>query len=168
MGDDKEWFCNKVEELQRSLYLLSYSILRNNEDACDAVQEAIWRAYENLDTLRDQAKLKPWLLKILSNVSLGMLRSRRGELSLDEFPDEPVSDASVDINTRMSLWDAVEKLDPAYREVVVLYYYEQFSVKEISRIMDIRPDTVKKRLSRSREKLKNLLDNSRDKETGNI
>ncbi len=168
MDNEKEWFCNKVEELQRSLYLLSYSILHNNEDACDAVQEAIWRAYENLDTLRDQDKLKPWLLKILSNVSLGMLRSRRGEISLDELPDNPASDATADINTRMTLWDAVQKLDPAYREVVILYYYEQFSVKEMSRIMDIRPDTVKKRLSRSREKLKSLLDNSKNKEVGKI
>ena len=158
MRDDKEWFSENVLECQESLYILAYSILRGEEDAKDAVQEAIWRAYENLDSLREQSKFRPWIMKILSNTAYSMLRQRRQTFNIDEQEDIPAPENGADVNTRISLWEAVEKLEMPYRQVVVLYYYERFSVKEISGMLDSRPDTIRKRLSRAREMLRCLID----------
>ena len=157
MADERQWFSDSIVSCQDGLYLLALGILRNEEDAKDAVQEAVWRAYENLESLKNWDKFKPWIMKILTNVSYSMLRRRREQVSIDEELEIVSPEESVDANTRLTLWDAVQQLDLPYRDTVVLYYYEGLSVVEIGRVMEIRTETVKKRLSRAREKLRYLL-----------
>ena len=164
MQDEKAWFCHNIHTYQRSMYTLAYSILQNNEDAKDAVQDCIWKAYDHLDTLKNKAKFKPWVMKILANTAYDIYRRRRDMLCLNDQWDIPSPNESVDINTKLSLWDAVQSLRMPYREVVVLFYYEDFSIKEISKMMDSAPNAVKQQLSRARRQLKAKLGGQLDKE----
>ena len=65
----REWFCEMVERNKLGLFRLAKSILRNDEDAGDAVAEAVCSAYANLASLRDSDKFKPWIMRILANES---------------------------------------------------------------------------------------------------
>ena len=154
MIDTKSWFCDNIKRLESGMYRLSYSILRNEADVQDAVQETICRAYKELENLKDKSKFKPWIYRILRNVSFQVLNCKKYYSDIEE---ESIQANKIDIETDLTIWDAVQKLDNPYRTVITLFYYEDLSIKEISKITDSKVDAVKKQLSRGREKIKEII-----------
>lgn len=146
----KEGFTNGVLDAKQTLYRVSMSMLRNEKDCEDAVQEAIFTAYSKLSTLKEDKYFTTWLVRILINVCNKQLKQRRREEPLTYVP-ENISDNTAE-NTEIRL--AVENLPEKIRQVIVLYYIEQFSVKEIKAILKIPEGTVKSRLSKGRQLLK--------------
>ncbi len=131
-------------------------MLKNPQDAEDALQDTILVAYEKLDTLRDPERFKPWIMKILSNTSNEMLRKRKNTLPMEDLA-EHLPFEEKDLCSCISLLDAVKSLDEDYHSVVVLFYYEDMCIKDISTITGLSQGTVKTRLSRARQQLKILL-----------
>lgn len=152
--NQKEWFCNNIKKLENGMYRLSYSILKNDADAQDAVQEAIYKSYKNLENLKDKRKFKPWIYKIVTNTSFEILKNTQNYLDIEE---ENIQSENVDIETNITLWNAVQNLKQPYRTVITLFYYEDMSIKEISKITGNNADAVKKQLSRGREKIKEVI-----------
>ena len=116
---DRERFVAQVTELQETLYRTARSILRNEQDAQDAVQEAVTQAFARLHTLRDPAKFKPWLLRILVNTCYDACRRRRSTVYL-EAVEETLAAPQSDCEERMSLWSAVMRLPEEQKAVVTL------------------------------------------------
>ena len=147
-------FCANVEQHKLNLFRFAKSILRNNEDAMDAVSEAILNAYIHLDTLRSQDKFKPWIMRILANEAYKICATRKRVVYIEEISDLTTSDS---IDDTLVLWSAVDALSDDLRATVVLFYYDGFSVKEISKIIGVSQGAVKTRLSRARNKLQLIL-----------
>ena len=154
MIDKKKWFCDNIKDLENGMYRLSYSILRNETDAQDAVQEAIYRSYKNLEFLKDKRKFKSWIYKIITNTSFEMLKNKKDYLDIEQ---ENVQEDKIDIDTNLTLWNAVQGLVQPYRTTITLFYYEDMSIKEISKITGTKIDAIKKQLSRGREKIKEVM-----------
>ena len=154
---DRERFVAQVTELQETLYRTARSILRNEQDAQDAVQEAVTQAFARLHTLRDPAKFKPWLLRILVNTCYGACRRRRSTVYL-EAVEETLAAPQSDCEERMSLWSAVMRLPEEQKAVVTLFYYEDLPLRAISEVLGVTQGTVKTRLSRARGRLRQMLD----------
>ena len=150
----KNWFCDNIKNLENGMYRLSYSILKNEEDAQDAVQEAIYRSYKNLEFLKDKRKFKSWIYKIITNTSFEMLKNKKDYLDIEQ---ENVQEDKIDIDTNLTLWNAVQGLEQPYRTTITLFYYEDMSIKEISKITGTKIDAIKKQLSRGREKIKEVM-----------
>ena len=125
--NQKEWFCNNIKKLENGMYRLSYSILKNDADAQDAVQEAIYKSYKNLENLKDKRKFKPWIYKIVTNTSFEILKNTQNYLDIEE---ENIQSENVDIETNITLWNAVQNLKQPYRTVITLFYYEDMSIKK--------------------------------------
>lgn len=151
--DQKEWFCKNIKDLENGMYRLSYSILKNEADAEDAVQEAIYKSYKNLESLTDKRKFKPWIYKIVTNTSLEILKNNKNYVDIEEN----IEADKEDIDSNLTLWNAVQKLNQPYRTTITLFYYEDMSIKEISKITGTNVDAVKKQLSRGREKIKEVI-----------
>ena len=151
----KNWFCDNIKNLENGMYRLSYSILKNEEDAKDAVQEAIYNAYKNLETLKDKRKFKSWIYKIVTNTSFEILRNKKNYIDIEQ---ENIAAEKIDIDTNLTLWKAVQGLEQPYRTTITLFYYEDMSIKEISEITGSKVDAVKKQLSRGRDKIKEVID----------
>ena len=151
--DQKEWFCKNIKDLENGMYRLSYSILKNEADAEDAVQEAIYKSYKNLEHLTDKRKFKPWIYKIVTNTSLEILKNNKNYVDIEES----IEADKEDIDSNLTLWNAVQKLNQPYRTTITLFYYEDMSIKEISKITGTNVDAVKKQLSRGREKIKEVI-----------
>ncbi|MBQ8057421.1 MAG: sigma-70 family RNA polymerase sigma factor [Ruminococcus sp.] len=124
--------------------------LNNNSDADDCFQNTFLRLYKKSPDFKTQEHLKAWLIRVAINECNRFIRKNRSFLSLDKvnnavsyFPQEKCD---------MS-W-ALLKLDSKYRDVIYLYYCEDYKVKEIAEILGKSPNTVKTLLSRGREKLK--------------
>ena len=151
----KNWFCDNIKNLENGMYRLSYSILKNEEDAKDAVQEAIYNAYKNLEKLKDKRKFKSWIYKIVANTSFEILRNKKNYIDIEQ---ENIAAEKIDIDTNLTLWKAVEGLEQPYRTTITLFYYEDMSIKEISEITGSKVDAIKKQLSRGRDKIKEVID----------
>lgn len=150
---DRETFSGLIWEYTPALYRLAFGILHNREDAEDVVSESVLKAYEKLHALRKPECFRAWLMQIAVNEAKRVYtKNKRYTLTeniedyMPAFEDE-----------HHELWDIVMKLDIDYRETVILYFYEQFSIKEIAQILHIPEGTVKSRLSRAKKKLKESL-----------
>lgn len=146
----KATFSERVLECEQTLYRVSMSMLKNETDCEDAVQSALLAAYEKLDTLKNEEFFKTWLVRILINICNQQLRTKNRVIRLQDYTDTPSVSDDCNIEIKMAL----EQLPVKIREVVVLYYIEDFSVKEISQILKIPNGTVKSRLSKGRSLLK--------------
>ena len=150
-------FAALVVQHQAALYRTARSILHSDQDAADAVQEAICLAYASRSRLRDLQKWKAWMLRILVNVCYSALRKRHDTASLDEV-EVYLAAPETDHSERLSLWDTVCTLPEQMRIVVTLFYYEDLSVRQISQILKISQGAVRTRLSRARDQLRQMLE----------
>ncbi len=146
----KETFTKLILESEKTLYRVSMSMLKNESDCEDAVQTAILTAYEKLGTLKNEDFFKTWLVRILINVCNKQLNERKRFVDIQEYMETSTVTTEINIDVKIAL----RQLPVKIREVVVLYYMEDFSVKEIKNILHIPEGTVKSRLSKGRELLK--------------
>ena len=149
----KEEFTDLVLNCQIAMYRLAIGILKNEADAEDAVSNAIMYAFEHLSSLKNVDKFKAWIMTIVANEAKSMFRKRK---KIDLYSDSSLLDSVME-DSNKDVWQLVMSLDAEFSKVVVLYYYEGFSVKEISGIIHKSEGTVKSRLNRARKKLKLLL-----------
>lgn len=157
MLDEKEYFCQGIRQCESGMYTLALGILRNEADAADVMQDAIMKAYCNLEHLKDRNKFRPWILSIVHNTAIEYIRKRRDTMDVDELYDLSASSSSVDTETQISVWDAIQKLKLPYRTVIILFYYEDYSVRQIAEITHTSAITIKQQLSRGRKMLAQLL-----------
>jgi RNA polymerase sigma-70 factor, ECF subfamily len=152
------------------LYGYAMTLTRNRAEAEDLVQETYVRAINAFERLRPDSNLKSWLFTILRNVHLNQIRdglSKSRVVEMDESADSPreledksSKDPLVLYLTKVRQGDvrkAIEKLPDAYREVIVLREFEELSYEEIAQVLDCPCGTVMSRLSRARERLKEML-----------
>ena len=141
-----------ISRFHGTVFRLAYSYLKNREDSEDVCQEAFLRLYRSEQCFAAEENVKAWLLRVTVNLSKNLLKSgwltRRRELSEDIPAETPREKA---------LLESVKNLPQKYGGILYLYYYEGFSVKEISEITGISPSAVTTRLSRARKLLKELL-----------
>lgn len=149
----KEELAELILTNQSGMYRLAYSILQNEADAQDAVGESIVRAFENRRKLRKKDSAKSWLMKILINVSRSAIVKKQ-RLFLSAEPEQ--YDTSV-VFQDDELWPLIMELQEEFRTVIVLYYYERLTVKEISRMLNMSEGTVKTWLFRGRKKLAEMI-----------
>ena len=142
-------FSERVLGMEPVLYRVAYGLLLNRTDCADAVQEALLRAWEKRNTLRDESLFRTWLTRILINECYSLLRRRRHAVPLDEVP-EPVAPPDAD----PVLHDAIARLDKNLRLPVVLHYMEGYSVSEVAAMLRLPAGTVKTRLFKARKILR--------------
>lgn len=148
----KEQLGQLILSSERQLYATAKSILMNDQDCADAIQEAIVKAFSKIHSLKNDKYAKTWLMRILINEcytigrQMGRIEAMEDE-NMESFVQEETRDYS-------ELYRAVNKLKEELKLPVILYYMEEFSVKEIAQILDISEGAVQKRLVRARQKLK--------------
>ena len=165
-----------VARYQKKMLNISFRLVGDYDDACDVVQDVFVSAYRNITTFRGDAKFSTWLTTITLNLSknrLKQVRSRQGHeaFSLDDpirtddgemTVDPPSNEPSVlermeqrDIRTKVQ--DCIKALEADFREVLVLRDMQDFSYEEIGAMLKTREGTVKSRLFRARDMVKECL-----------
>ncbi len=149
----KEAFIKIIDKNLDSMYRVAKGILSNEEDIEDAIQETIINAYKKISTLREVRYFKSWLIRILIN-ECNKIYNRNKKYVLEEITIESVV---YDKENDFELEESINMLNEDLRVTTRLYYFEDMSIKEIAKILDIAEGTVKSRLARAREKLYELL-----------
>lgn len=153
---NRNTFIDKVLESEDTLYRVAKSILLHDEDCEDAVQSAILRAYDKLNTLKEERYFKTWLVRILLNECYNLKRKEILKVPYEECFEIVKSEEKIDYS---DLYIAIKNLPEKIKITVVLYYVEGYSVEEIKQILKIPSGTVKSRLSKGRKLLKIKLEN---------
>lgn len=147
-----EAFTQGILAMRQTLYRVSYGLLRNEQDRRDAVQEAITKAWEKRQTLRDDQYLKTWVIRILINECHTQLRRQKRTHPMDALAESP---APPDADP--ALHDAVLALQEQFRLPIMLHYMEGYSLQEIADMLRIPLGTVGTRLHRGRLQLRGAL-----------
>lgn len=140
-------FVELMEGQKSTMYKVARSYLHNDADAADAISETVLACFEKLDTLRQPQYFRTWMVRVLIRKCQDLLRERKRSVPLDEIAQVGREEPG---HARAEFLALLGSLDEKYRTVLLLYYGEGFSVKEIARAMGLKEETVKTRLKRAR------------------
>jgi RNA polymerase sigma-70 factor (ECF subfamily) len=169
-----EAFGRLVKLYQRRAVSLAYRLLGNSEDAGDVAQEAFVRAFRSLDQLEDPARFGPWLMRVVSNLSLNFRRSRAARAAgpLDEDAASSGDRRRISRGLRVSgegegdrlpaethdaVSAALEQLPDSQRLALILFSVEGMPQKEVAEVLDCSVELVKWNVFQARKKLKEIL-----------
>lgn len=148
-----------IVDNQEKFYRLAFSYVRNQEDALDVVQNAIYKALEHYEELRNEHAINTWFYRILVNESLLFLRQKKEEVcqETEGIVEIPYYEAAYDRDD--DLYEQINHLDEEVQHIIKLRFYEELSLKDISDVMDMNLNTVKAKLYRGLKLLKqNILE----------
>ena len=152
---DEREYQSRVTECVPALYRAARSILFNEQDCADAVQEAVFQGWVKRAQLRDPARLKPWLTRIVINECRNLQRGAYRQLrAVEAIAAELRAPAPPEAT---NLEAALLELDEKYRLPLVLHYAEDYSTREIAGMLDIPEGRLRQRMHAARRKLKRRL-----------
>lgn len=153
--NDEQAFNELILLVQKEIYLIAKAKLKNEDDMADAIQETILSCYRNLKKLRNSSFFKTWLIKILINECNKIYKKRKKyNISYEDKEVENylvVEDNSFD---NISFDILIRNLKDDEQLILTLYYYANYSTKEISKILKINESTIRSKIFRAKEKLK--------------
>ena len=157
--EDKRKIEKLYEKYNRLMYVVAYKILKNKEDSEDVVLESWEKIIKHLDKINiiSGQETKSFIVIVVERTAINLYRKNKKKIdnvfSVDEFEECPFFSTKDKALEHVELYDAMRNLPKVYSNVLVLYYINGFSCKEIAEIMNISEDAVNKRLSRARKKL---------------
>ncbi|MCC5803566.1 sigma-70 family RNA polymerase sigma factor [Rossellomorea vietnamensis] len=154
-GDEKA-FQELIDIEKNKLYRMAYVYVKNEDDALDIVQEAIYKAFISIKSLKHPQYFSTWLSRILINSALDFIKKHERTITTEEMDVIPGERHSL-IEEKLDLALAIEELDVPYKTVIILRYYKDFTVKQIAEILDCPEGTIKTRLHRAIRQLKSEL-----------
>ena len=169
---DQDAFGEIVEIYKNSIYQLCYRMLGNRHEAEDIAQEAFIRAYVNIRSFNQDLKFSTWIFRIATNLCIDRLRKKKPDYYLDAevagtegltmysqvSSDSPLPETEVEsLELQETVQKEILKLPEKYRSAIVLKYMEDMSLNEISEILELPLGTVKTRIHRGREALRQQL-----------
>ena len=158
---DEQAFAELIEQYKLPIYKTAKSILKDEDDVCDAIQDTALSIYKNIPNLKNEEYFKTWVIRITINKCYDILKKHKLNNEKMLKAQEDVSELHTNFDNNVilqtDLQRTLELLEEDLKIVTVLYYYNDLSISEISDILNIPKGTVKSRVFRAREKLYEIL-----------
>lgn len=158
---DEEAFAELIEQYKLPIYKTAKAILKDEDDVCDAIQDTALSIYKNISNLKNEKYFKTWVIRITMNKCYDIIAKRKlnDEKVLKVQSNILQTNISFDNNVieKTDLERTLDLLEEDLKKVTILYYYNDLSITEISKMLDIPKGTVKSRVFRAREKLYDIL-----------
>lgn len=152
---DESAYISLFKQYEVDIYRMAYVYVKNKEDTLDIVQETAYKSFSQINTLRNPEYFKTWLTRIAINIALNYLKREKKIIHLNpEYTKMIPSTENEDVSLQIILKDLIEKLDPDEKSVVLLRFYADHTLSEISAILGMPLGTVKTILYRSLDKLR--------------
>lgn len=154
---DKLAFTKIVLTYKEDLYKIAKTRLDNEADIEDMIQETMLETYKSIRKLKEPAKLKKWMIKILVNRCNKLYRKKyKNDISIDEYNmyNYMIVNSSKNFENDIEFYELLKILKYKERIILLLYYMEGYTVKEIKNITGINENTIYTNLSRAREKIR--------------
>lgn len=155
--EEKEDFINLINANRFKMYKTAIAILKDEDDANDAIQDTLYSAYKNYTNLKEKQFFTTWIIRILINKCYDIINKNKKIAYIDDSITENTVGEQDSYEVENSLEWVFKQIDKDLKEVVVLYYYDELSINDISQMLQIPQGTVKSRLSRAREQIGNII-----------
>lgn len=141
---------------EEDIYRTAFVYLKNQEEALDVVQETAYRSFKSIKNVKEPEYFKTWLIRITISCSIDLLRQRKKIVHLNQDYQEVISakQEEEDIPLSLTLRDLIEFLGEQEKEVIILRYYHDYTIKAIADLLELPLGTVKTILYRSLKKLR--------------
>lgn len=154
---DKQAFTEIILCIRNDLYKIAKTRITNDDDIDDLIQDTMIETYKHIRKLKDNKKLKTWVIKILINKCNKLYKKNyMTDISIDEYnlDNYSILNSNKEIEDDLNFYYLIKNLKYEERIIIILYYKELYTVEEISKILKMNKNTVKTHLSRAREKIK--------------
>lgn len=157
---DQEAYTTLVKSMKDDLYKIAKTRISNEDDMQDAIQETMLEMFKSIKKLRDPKLFKKWIITILINKCNRIYRRKyKTDLSYEELNFEDfITATSNDVESDLEFYELLKDLKYEERIILILYYKEEYTVKEIKSILNMKVSTINTHLFRARAKLKEKLE----------
>lgn len=155
-GNDKAYL-ELFQQYEADIYRMAYVYVKNKNDALDVVQEVAYQSFKNISTLNKPEYFKTWLMKITINCALNVINKNKKVVQLIPQFEVHTGEEVEDIAISLSLRELMDTLHEDEKSVILLKYYNDRTLKEISDILEIPLGTAKSILYRALNKLRQNL-----------
>ena len=153
---DKQLLEKLYDAYYQEIYLYVYALCKNHEWAADLTQETFLKFFQAFERYKHYGKALNYLYVIAGNLCKDHFR-KEGRIEVSELPEEiPIEDMEQ-VEKRVEIYEALDKLPDEIKEVVILFFFQEISQKEIARMMGIKVSLVKYRVSRAKKLLAEYL-----------
>ncbi|EHK2356784.1 sigma-70 family RNA polymerase sigma factor [Clostridium perfringens] len=157
MKGNKESFGILIKNNKEYLYKMAFLYAKDEQDALEVIHETVYRAFLNIEKLKKAKFFNTWITRILINVSIDFLKKKGKNEMLDE--STPIIKEKCEISTeeKLDLYNAIDLLNDNYKTVIIMMYFNDMKIKDISKVMETPENTVKTYLRRAKQALGEIL-----------
>ncbi|MFR7935755.1 MAG: sigma-70 family RNA polymerase sigma factor [Clostridium perfringens] len=157
MKGNKESFGILIKNNKEYLYKMAFLYVKDEQDALEVIHETVYRAFLNIEKLKKAKFFNTWITRILINLSIDFLKKKGKNEMLDE--STPIRKERCEISTeeKLDLYNAIDLLNDNYKTVIIMMYFNDMKIKDISKVMEIPENTVKTYLRRAKQALGEVL-----------
>ncbi|MCX0371525.1 sigma-70 family RNA polymerase sigma factor [Clostridium perfringens] len=157
MKGNKESFGILIKNNKEYLYKMAFLYVKDEQDALEVIHETVYRVFLNIEKLKKAKFFNTWITRILINVSIDFLKKKGKNEMLDE--STPIRKERCEISTeeKLDLYNAIDLLNDNYKTVIIMMYFNDMKIKDISKVMETPENTVKTYLRRAKQALGEVL-----------
>lgn len=157
MKGNKESFRILIKNNKEYLYKMAFLYVKDEQDALEVIHETVYRAFLNIEKLKKAKFFNTWITRILINVSIDFLKRKGKNQMLDE--STPIIKEKCEISTeeKLDLYNSIDLLNDNYKTVIIMMYFNDMKIKDISKVMETPENTVKTYLRRAKQALGEIL-----------
>ncbi|MGG5460660.1 sigma-70 family RNA polymerase sigma factor [Clostridium sp. B9] len=157
MKGNKESFGKLIKSNKEYLYKMAFLYVKDEQDAIEVLQETVYKAFLNIDKLRKAKFFNTWITRILINSSMDLMKKKGKNEVLDESMPLVKEKSKISTEEKIDLYNAIDLLNDNYKTVIIMMYFNDMKIKDISKVMEIPENTVKTYLRRAKEALGDIL-----------
>lgn len=144
---DKKLFLKLIDERKEVLYKMAYMYVKNQQDALDILDETIYKAYSSLSKIREEKYFNTYVTRILINSAIDFIRKNKRIVYMEEIVSEDNERGFKE--EKLDLFTAIEKLSEMEKTIIILKYFQELKIKEISEVLKIPESSVKNYLHKA-------------------
>ncbi|ALS25125.1 sigma-70 family RNA polymerase sigma factor [Paenibacillus naphthalenovorans] len=154
---DETAYLELFRQHEERIYRMAFVYVKNQEDALDVVQETAYRSFKSIKTLKQPQYFKTWLTKIAIRCSLDLLRQRTKVIHFEPRKWDCVrTENEDDVTISIMLEDVIEKLDETEKSIILLRFYQDYTIKDAAEMLELPLGTAKTVLYRALDKLRGM------------
>lgn len=157
MKGNKESFGILIKNNKEYLYKMAFLYVKDEQDALEVIHETVYRAFLNIEKLKKAKFFNTWITRILINVSIDFLKKKGKNEMLDESTSIIKEKYEISTEEKLDLYNAIDLLNDNYKTVIIMMYFNDMKIKDISKVMEIPENTVKTYLRRAKQALGEVL-----------
>lgn len=174
IGGNTQAFAVLVDKYKDLVFTLAIRMLKNREEAEEVSQDTFVKIYKSLPKFKGDSKLSTWIYKVAYNSCLDRIKKnnrRRSEIAIDTYTEHQIKtlDTALDVmeekELEQTIQECLQELSSKDSFLLTLFYFEELSLEEISKIVDMAPNTVKVNIHRARKRLASVLKKRMEPET---